>query len=165
VLSRYFLDLIAALGGGGAVAYLLTLRQRKSILNAQATNTQAQAFERIISAAGNGLEHQTALVPALLERITKLEAREEIRDRRDVEREKELEDLRDELEATKTALATAQAHASAVDQWIDAVFTAMREHRAWDEDAVAQIEDLGGTIAPPPAIPDRRANTHAAAHQ
>jgi hypothetical protein len=142
VLARYALDLVAALGGGGMVAFLLTLRQRRQLLDAQTADTHAAAFQRIINAAGDGLEHTTTIVPQLLERITRLEAREETREQ--------------QLDAMRTQLDLAENHSTAVDQWIDELRRWATDHRVWDQSAVEQIQQLGGHIDAPPPIPDRR---------
>jgi hypothetical protein len=71
-LTRWLVELVVALGGGGGVAYLLTLRQRRALLS-------ARAFDVITTAAGRIVEQSADMVPTLTERITRLEASAELR--------------------------------------------------------------------------------------
>jgi len=72
LLVEVVVALVVALGGGASFAYVLTLRQRKALLN-------AQAFDVITTAAGRIVEQSAELVPQLTERITRLEASAELR--------------------------------------------------------------------------------------
>jgi len=79
-VTRIVLDFLAiALGGAGGLAGLLTLRQRKQLLSAQAEDVRATGQARIMDAAGRIVEQQADLVPDLLERISRLEERDESR--------------------------------------------------------------------------------------
>ncbi len=79
-MTRIVLDFLAiALGGAGGLAGLLTLRQRKQLLSAQAEDVRATGQARIMDAAGRIVEQQADLVPDLLERISRLEERDESR--------------------------------------------------------------------------------------
>ncbi|HNX48690.1 MAG TPA: hypothetical protein PKL08_00880 [Thermoanaerobaculaceae bacterium] len=156
MLMRYVLDVIAALGGGGLVAYLLTLRQRRTLLSAQAADIQAQAFAKILDSAGEGLKTQTALVPDLMARIVGLEkdrendrrAMTEMRDRQDV--------TSDRLAATQEQLSAAVAESRTLHAYLDALLDWWAEHRLWDEQVMAALHGLGGHVDPPTPIPDRR---------
>lgn len=77
--ARILLELILALGGGSSVAYLVTLRQRRALIAAQAEDADATSKARIMDAAGRIVENSADLVPQLLTRIAKLEARDEFR--------------------------------------------------------------------------------------
>jgi hypothetical protein len=129
-------------GGSGGLALLVTLRERRALIRAQAADVQATGFARIMDAAGRGLEHQTELVPSLMDRIARLEGREEAREA--------------VLAAVRTQLDRAEVHAATVEQWVQELRHWAADHRVWDQSAVEQIEQLGGHIAPPPPIPDRR---------
>ena len=69
-------QLVVSGGLGGAATYLLTLRQRRRLLNAKAGDVEATGQARIMDAAGRIVEQQAELVPGLLDRIGKLEGRE-----------------------------------------------------------------------------------------
>lgn len=115
--------LVVALGGGASFAYVLTLRQRKALLS-------AQAFDVITTAAARIVEQSAELVPQLTERITRLEATAELRQKR-------LDEMGAEL---------------------DEVHTWAGEAVRWMANAVRIIVELGGEVAPPPPppVPARR---------
>ncbi len=76
---RYAVEVVVALGGGALLARLLTIRQERALMAAQASDTQASGPARIIDAAAAIVEQHAGLVPDLLQRITQLEGREAIR--------------------------------------------------------------------------------------
>jgi hypothetical protein len=150
---------IGAGGGAGALALanrILFRREESNRLNAQATDTQAQAFARIIQAAGAGLENQATIVPTLIDRIAKLEARDEDRETEVATLRDRLDSTSDELAATRARLEQAAQHAATVDDWMDSLLAWWADHRQWDESVLTAIERLGGHVERPQPMPDRR---------
>lgn len=125
---RWLVELLVAVCGGGGVAYVLTLRQRKALLSAQASDTIATGQARILDAAGRIVENSADLVPQLLQRVTSLESAGEQR----------------------------QAQLTAVSLELEDVHRFVDEAARWMGNAVRLISELGGSIAPPPDVPPRR---------
>ena len=125
---RIVIELAAAIAGGGGAAYLLTLRQRKALLAAQAGDVVATGQARILDAAGRIVENNAELVPQLLERVTALEGAAEVR----------------------------EARYAAMGAELDEVHRFAGEAVRWMGNAVRLISELGGHIAPPPEAPQRR---------
>lgn len=143
--------LLVAFGGGAGLVALLTIRERRQQMRAAAERTEAEAARTtaegvaaIVAAAGKGLEAQYELVPQLLERITKLEGLDEVRDR-------DLADLKARYEQTRDDAAALAAELAVVHRFMD-------EISLWAQAAFEQNRALGGSISPPPAPPSRRAS-------
>ena len=131
--ARLLVELVVAILAGGGVAGLILLPQRKRHLAAQTNDTNATADARIMGAAASLVEQAGTQVPALLERITRLEAsNERILDEQAAER-------------------------AEVQAWRQ--YGALQS--AWAAAAVRAIRELGGTIEDPPTSPviERRAPT------
>lgn len=138
--GRLILDAIAILlGATGGVAGLLTLRQRKALLTAQAGDVAATGQARIMDAAGRIVEQQADLVPDLLARIAALEAREE-------DRTKAVDEARQH-----SAQADAQVAALRVE--VDHLWRFVDEATRWMAQALRVIQELGGEMPPPPDAP------------
>lgn len=131
-LLRWAVELVVAAGGGASVAYLLTLRQRKALLAAQAGDVVATGQARILDAAGRIVENQADLVPQLLERVTTLEGA--------LAQANELRDAR--YDAVRVEL-------DEVHEWAGKAV-------GWMGNAVRLIAELGGHVDPPPPVPTRR---------
>ena len=129
---------VASVGSGGVAGgalLLLTLRQQRRTMAATATDLEASATQRMLGGAASIVEQAATQTPALLERITRLEAA---------------------LERHQTQLDAERSELQAWQQW-GAV------QMAWASQAVAAIRQLGGTIADPPQPPavERRQNAAA----
>ena len=123
--------IVSLIAGGSLTAFvvaMLTLRQRRGIMGAQAHDQNATADARIMGAAASLVEQAGTQVPALMERITRLEASNER--------------ILDEQAAERAELV-------AWRQWGAAV-------TAWSSQAVEVIRALGGTIPDPPSAPSER---------
>jgi hypothetical protein len=127
-LMRWLIELVVALGGGGIVAYLFTLRQRKQLLTAQASSAEDSGSAKIMAEAAKIVGNAADMVPQLLQRVTQLEATNELRETRYVAVRAELDE---------------------VHQWAG-------EAVRWMSNAVRIIVELGGQVDPPPPVPERR---------
>lgn len=127
----------AGTASGGVLVALLTVRQKREVMSAEAGSATAQGQSKIMDSVGVLLEQSGTMVPKLLERITLLEASNE---RIIASHERIL----DEQAAERHEL-------TAWRQW-----GALQV--SWAAQAVDAIRRLGGTIADPPAPPtvDRR---------
>lgn len=140
---------LAGAGGlGGVVTYVLTLRQRRRILDAKASDVESTGQARIMDAAGRILEHQGELVPGLLDRIGKLEGREEARQA--------------EVNAVRVRAEEADQRLGAVLAELDLVYRFAGEAARWMENALRLVQELGAEIPPPPRPPERTATPAAA---
>ncbi len=138
--GRLLLDALAiVLGAAGGITGLLTLRQRKALLTAQASDVAATGQARIMDAAGRIVEQQADLVPGLLERITALEAREEERTRA--------------VEAARQHSAQADVQVAALRTEVDHLWAFVDEATRWMAQALRVIQELGGEMPPPPDAP------------
>lgn len=142
-------QLIVSGGLGGAATYLLTLRQRRRLLDAKASDVESTGQSRIMDAAGRIVEQQADLVPGLLERIAKLEGREEAR-------QTEVNAVRERADEADRRLAVALAE-------LDLVYRFAAEAARWMENALRLVQELGAEIPPPPRPPERAADTAGAA--
>lgn len=131
VLSLILASLISLITGGGLVG-LLTLRQKRLGMTAQANDTNASADARIMTAAASLVEQSGTTVPALLERITRLEEREATREAR--------------LSGLLVEQATERAELTAWRVWAVQVLE-------WAAQAVVAVRHLGGDLDDPPAPP------------
>jgi hypothetical protein len=143
--------LVVAFGGGAGLVALLTVRERRQQMRAAADHTEAQAARAtaegvaaIVSAAGKGMAAQYELVPQLMERITKLEGLDEVRDR-------DVAALKEHYEQAREDAAALAAELAIVHRFMD-------EISLWAQAAFEQNQALGGSISPPPAPPSRRAS-------
>lgn len=144
-LEDVFRDLAALAGAGGiggAATFLLTLRQRRRLMAARAGDVEATGQARIMDAAGRIVEQQAELVPGLLERIAKLEEREETRNA-------ELRAVREHAEQAALELAAVVAE-------LDRVYRFADEAARWMQNALRLVQELGAEIPPPPPTPERR---------
>ena len=132
---------VAAVGSGGLVA-LLTVRQQRRTMAATASDLDASANQRIMAGAATIVEQAATQTPALMERITRLEASNER--------------ILDEQASERAELTTALIELQAWRQWGAVLMP-------WAAQAVDAIRSLGGTIADPPQPPavERRQNTAA----
>lgn len=129
-MTRLILDIVAiVLGGAGGLAGLLTLRQRRQLLTAQADDVKATGQARIMDAAGRIVEQQADLVPMLLERTKALETREETR---------------------------AAEHA-AIAAELEQVLRYVDDAQKWMQQALRLVQELGGDMPAPPQPPARPA--------
>ncbi len=123
-------SLVALVGGG--IGALLTLPQRRRVLDAQARDTGATADSRIMSAAATLVEQHGAQLPQLIQRITQLEgARDQL--------STALDSLRVEQDEERIELAEWRS-------WGD-------RQLEWSGAAVQAIRSLGGDIGDPPSPP------------
>lgn len=142
---RYGVELLVALGAGGGLAFVLTLRQRRALLAAQASDVTATGQARIMDAAGRIVEQQADLVPQLLQRIAALEALEQTR-------AGEVDKVRERADRAEQRLAAVVAE-------LDAVYRHVDESQRWMGNALRVVLELGGDIPPPPPPPEH--GTHA----
>lgn len=143
--------LSSGLGGGlgGAATYLLTLRQRRRLMDAKASDVESTGQARIMDAAGRIVEQQAELVPGLLDRIGKLEGREAARET--------------EVNAVRARAEEADRCLGAVLAELDLVYRFAAEAARWMENALRLVQELGAEIPPPPRPPERAAAPAAAA--
>lgn len=141
-------QLVVSGGLGGAATYLLTLRQRRRLLNAKAGDVEATGQARIMDAAGRIVEQQAELVPGLLDRIGKLEGREEAR-------QTEVRAVRERADEADRRLSVALAE-------LDLVYRFAEEAARWMENALRLVQELGAEVPPPPRPPERTADPAAA---
>ena len=140
-------QLLVAAGLGGGVTFLLTLRQRRALLTAQAGKVTAEASDvaatgtaRILDAAGRIVEQQADLVPQLLQRIASLEATEKTR-------AGEVDKVRERADRAEQQLAVVLAELEAMSRHVD-------ESQRWMGNALRVVLELGGDIPPPPPPPE-----------
>lgn len=151
---RVALDVAAILGGTtGLITYLMTLRQHRGLLDAQAHKTTDEGSAALVGEVGRAaaavLAETAKSLPLLQTEVARLGAALESERRRGDRLERELEAERAKREQLEVDVAADRRER-------DSLLTWARDHSRWDALAMSTIEQLGGHIETPAPPPDRR---------
>ena len=130
------LGILGAGGFGGVATYVLTLRERRAVLAAQASKVEDEGTALLVRASASLLEQAGLAVPALSAAVARLEA--------------ELKAERERGERLEAHVAADREETAEVHRWIGDAWH-------WMQRAYREITERGGSIDAPPQPPTRAA--------